>query len=92
MSPLVVVHEVALVSSESHSCETAPRLRADLCLLDSLAYAQLYIVLACILRRFELSLHDVIYERDVEAKRDCFIGEPDLDNHGVHVTLKQMLA
>lgn len=57
-----------------------------------MAYAQLYIVLACVLRRFDLSLHDVVYERDIEAKRDCFIGEPRLDSSGVHVTAKQVVA
>ena len=67
-------------------------MKANLTLFDSLAYAQLYIVLACVFRRFEMSLHDVIYERDIEAKRDCFIGEPDLNNHGVHVKLKQVLS
>lgn len=29
------------------------------------------------LRRFDMSLDDVIYERDVMATRDCSIGEPN---------------
>jgi hypothetical protein len=53
-----------------------------------MAYAQLYIVLASVLRRFELQLHDVVYERDVESTRDCFIGEARMESQGVHVTLR----
>lgn len=45
-------------------------------------------MLATILRRFELKLHDVVYERDIEASRDCFISETRIDSPGVHVTLK----
>lgn len=57
-----------------------------------MAYAQLYIVLAYVLRRFDMCLDDVIYERDIMATRDCFIGEPDLKSHGVHVKVKQVHA
>lgn len=53
-----------------------------------MAYAQLYIVLASVLRRFELQLHDVVYERDIEASRDCFIGETKVESKGVHVTVR----
>ena len=49
-------------------------------------------MLAYVLRRFELSLHDVMYERDIMAARDCFIGEPRLDSLGVHVTAKEVFA
>jgi len=52
----------------------------------------LYIVLACVLRRFDLSLYDVVYERDIKAVRDCFIGEPRLNSPGVRVTVKEVLA
>lgn len=62
------------------------------CIGINLAYAQLYIVLASVLRRFDLSLHDVVYERDVEAVRDCFIGEPQLNSPGVRVTVKDVVA
>lgn len=59
---------------------------------NSLAYAQLYIVLACILRRFDLELAGVLFERDIKAVRDCFIGEPQLSSPGVRVTVKEVLA
>lgn len=59
---------------------------------DSIAYAQLYIVLACVLRRFEVSDFDVVYERDIKAARDCFIGEPSLESLGVRVKMEPVLA
>lgn len=58
-------------------------------ILNSMAYAQLYIVLACILRRLDFSLGDIDYKRDVEASRDCFIGEPRLDSPGLFVSIKK---
>lgn len=57
-----------------------------------MAYAQLYIVLATTLRRFEMQLHDVVFERDVEAVRDCFIGEARLDSPGVRVVIGKVSA
>ena len=62
------------------------------CIGINLAYAQIYIVLASVLRRFDLSLHDVVYDRDIEAVRDCFIGEPQLNSPGVHVIAKDVVA
>ncbi|KAL9634621.1 MAG: hypothetical protein Q9164_003980 [Protoblastenia rupestris] len=59
------------------------------CIGINLAYAQLYIVLARVLRMFELDLYDVVYERDVQAVRDCFIGEPMIGSPGVRVTIKE---
>lgn len=54
-----------------------------------MAYAQLYIVLASVFRRFEIDIQSVDFERDVEASRDCFIGEPRLDSPGVCVIVKE---
>ena len=62
------------------------------CIGINLAYAQVYIVLACVLRRFEMALCDVRYERDVKAVRDCFIGEPQVKSPGVRVTLKDAVV
>ena len=62
------------------------------CIGINLAYAQVYIVLACVLRRFDLTLYDVIYERDVKAVRDCFIGEPEMNSPGIRVTLKDAVV
>jgi len=60
------------------------------CIGINLAYAQLYIVLACVLRRYELELFDVSEERDILASRDCFIGEPQLSSPGVRVSMKEV--
>ena len=52
---------------------------------SSLALAELYIVIACLFRRFDLELVDTIRSRDVDAVRDCFIGEPSPESLGVRV-------
>lgn len=55
----------------------------------SLAYAELYTAIATLFRRFDFELVDVVRERDIDAMRDCFIGEPSLESPGVRVTLRQ---
>ncbi|KAL2061941.1 hypothetical protein VTL71DRAFT_7319 [Oculimacula yallundae] len=50
-----------------------------------LAYAELYIALAMIIRRFDLELHDTDYERDIKVVRDCFLGEATPGSQGVKV-------
>jgi len=49
------------------------------------AYAELYLAIAVLVRRFEFSLHETIRERDVDLTRDCFIGDTSLDSPGVRV-------
>ncbi|KAL8722842.1 MAG: hypothetical protein Q9225_000729 [Loekoesia sp. 1 TL-2023] len=56
-----------------------------MCVGLNFALAELYIVIACLFRRFDLELHDTIRERDVDAVRDCFIGEPSPKSLGVRV-------
>ena len=51
----------------------------------SLALAELYIVIACLFRRFNLELYDTRRERDVDIVRDCFIGETSKESLGVRV-------
>ncbi|KAK5046635.1 hypothetical protein LTR84_007396 [Exophiala bonariae] len=53
------------------------------CLGMNLAYAEIYLAAATVLRRFEFALHDVIYERDVEVVRDCFVGLASPKSKGV---------
>ncbi len=55
--------------------------------LSSLAQSELYIVLACLFRRFNLELHETVRERDIDGVRDCFTGEPSLESPGVRVKL-----
>lgn len=56
-----------------------------LIIYHSLAYAELHIALAMIIRRFELELVDTVYERDIKVVRDCFLGEAMPGSGGVKV-------
>ena len=58
----------------------------------SLALAELYIVIACLFRRFDLQLHDTIRERDVDSVRDCFIGETSPTSLGIRVKAAPVAA
>lgn len=55
--------------------------------MSSLAYAELYLVSAYIIRRFDMRLYDVIRERDVDTVRDAFIGLPSIESKGVRVEI-----
>ncbi|KAL7783410.1 cytochrome P450 [Trichoderma ceciliae] len=57
------------------------------CLGMNLAYAELYLVSANIFRRFEMNLHDVVRERDVDATRDAFVGMPSPLSKGVRLEI-----
>lgn len=54
-------------------------------LVGSLAWAELYIVLASVFRRQNFALHDTIRDRDIEIVRDCFIGEVDRASPGIRI-------
>jgi len=56
-----------------------------MCLGVNLAWAELYIVLACVFRRKNFALHDTIRARDIEIVRDCFIGEVDRSSPGIRI-------
>ena len=45
----------------------------------------MYHEIARLIRRFDLELHDVVKERDIDHHRDCFLGEPRDDTQGVRV-------
>ncbi|KAG4029628.1 hypothetical protein MFRU_015g01640 [Monilinia fructicola] len=49
------------------------------------AYAELYLTVALLVRRFEFQLYETSHDRDIEIVRDCFIGEPDPQSPGVRV-------
>ena len=56
------------------------------CLGQNLAYAEIYLGLAAVLRRFKLELDDdVLRERDVDTVRDCFVGMPSPRGKGVRI-------
>ncbi|PGH14041.1 hypothetical protein AJ79_03311 [Helicocarpus griseus UAMH5409] len=53
------------------------------CLGSNLAYAQIYLASAVMLRRFNFELYDVVKERDIDVVRDCFVGMARPDTRGV---------
>ncbi|KAL7917142.1 cytochrome P450 [Trichoderma austrokoningii] len=57
------------------------------CIGMNLAYAELYLVSAHTIRRFDMRLHDVIRKRDVDTVRDAFIGLPSRESKGVRVEI-----
>ncbi|UQC77065.1 cytochrome P450 [Colletotrichum lupini] len=61
------------------------------CIGLNLAWAEMYVALAKVLRRFDLELYDVIRERDIDHYRDCFLGEPRDDKKGVRVKILRLL-
>ena len=53
------------------------------CLGMHLAYADLYLAIAVIFRRFNFELHNVVKERDFVVSRDTFNGSTRADSKGV---------
>ncbi|KAI9760261.1 MAG: hypothetical protein M4579_001775 [Chaenotheca gracillima] len=56
-----------------------------MCLGVNLAYAELYLAIAAIFRRFDLQLFDTNWDRDIKITKDCFLGEPSSASPGVRV-------
>ena len=61
------------------------------CLGMNLAYAEVYLALAYVLRSFEMEPYETIKERDVETTNDCFIGMTDLKSVGIRVKVVKEL-
>ena len=53
----------------------------------SLAYAEIYLGVAAMLRRFDLELVDTVRQRDVDTVRDHFVGMPSPQSKGVRVKI-----
>lgn len=54
---------------------------------DSLAWAELYIAIAHIFRRFDWQLYGTVKERDVDNVRDCFTGDTSHESRGVRAKI-----
>ena len=54
------------------------------CTRTSLAYAELYLCLAALFRRFTFELYDSDVS-DIELKHDFFLPSPKLDSKGLRV-------
>jgi hypothetical protein len=57
------------------------------CLGLNLGYAEMYLALANVMRRFEMVLDDVVRERDVDIVSDCIVGLPSKGSKGVTVRI-----
>ncbi|KAI0112517.1 cytochrome P450 [Nemania sp. FL0031] len=55
------------------------------CIGINLAYAELYIVIAALIRHKEFELYDTNRERDVDFTRDFFVGETSASTKGVRI-------
>ena len=51
----------------------------------SFAWAELLLCTAMLFRRFDFELCGVERKRDVDVKRDCFLGLPSRDSQGIRV-------
>jgi len=56
--------------------------------LHSFAWAEMIICTAILFRRFDFELCDVERERDVDVKRDCFLGQSSHESKGIRVRVK----
>ncbi len=55
------------------------------CVGMNLAYAELYLTLANVFRKFELELYETTRERDIDVVHDFFNPSPRLDSVGLRV-------
>lgn len=84
---------------DSKNQETSHRLQRYLvpfsrgprsCLGINLAWAELYLIIASIFRRFEFNVDDVLRERDIDVARDVIMGVPRSDSKGIRVKVTQI--
>ena len=59
-----------------------------MCIGLNVAMAELYLVLGCLFRRFEMQLFEVVEERDIVFRRDWFAGEVGRESRGVRFTAR----
>lgn len=55
----------------------------------NLAWAELYLASACVFRRFDFELVDMVRKRDVDAVRDCHVGFPSKESKGIRVRIRE---
>lgn len=60
------------------------------CLGINLAYAELFLTIAAVFRRFDLELFETTID-DVKIVRDAFVGAPRAGSKGVRVLVKKEL-
>ena len=55
------------------------------CLGINLAWAEMYLILASVFRRFEFDISDIVRECDIDIARDVILGVPSYDSKGAMV-------
>ena len=73
-------HEVSRLCTCYHE-----KKRLLLMTVGSFAMAELYIIIACIFRRFVLELRNIIRERGIDMMRECRVGAPLRESPGPRV-------
>ncbi|KAI1811940.1 benzoate 4-monooxygenase cytochrome P450 [Poronia punctata] len=64
-----------------------------ICIGINLAYAEIYLTIAYLVRRFDFEIYQTSKQRDVETTNDCFIGTPHLESPGIRVRItKDLMA
>lgn len=58
-------------------------------MISSLAYAELFLVMGTLFRRFQFELHETD-RTDVDLKHDFFLPSPKLDSKGVRVKVTEI--
>ena len=59
---------------------------------NGLAWAELYIAIMYIFRRFELQLYDTVKERDVDNVRECSTGDTTRESPNVRVKITKVFV
>ena len=57
------------------------------CLGVTLAWAEMYLILASVFRRFEFDISGIVRERDIDIARDVIIGLPSYESKGAIVRI-----
>lgn len=60
------------------------------CLGINLAWAELYLIVASVFRRFEFDVEGVVCERDIDVAKDVIMGVPRADSKGIVVKVLQI--
>ena len=61
-----------------------------ICLGINLARAEIYLILACVFRRFDFDVSQVIEKRDIVPTRDYIVGAQARDSPGILVKVKRV--
>jgi hypothetical protein len=60
------------------------------CFIHSLAYAEIYLTIGTIFRRFDLELYETTID-DVKIERDFFVAAPSLSSKGIRGLVKGVM-